>query len=1204
MSRKLRAPNFRLLNRVLFAVVAVAVLSSVVLSLSAANSFSADMTTNILGPNPLAKYNLNNSITTLQNKNTQLQTKVDRYNQLVKNPWYDSLTGKLVSDRPNPSNLIYDSNTGATISKKEIATAKAQIKVNNEDIAAYKKTIRSIDPKTGKVGDDPYMTSFLKMINASDYTAAATSAIKKSQPTTTIAKLVKKPLSASAQAKLASANKKANALTKKIKADEILVAAGTKTKDQVMKEAKAAADDISVDISSAATAAGTKSDDFAKIIGAGGALSIFDPLTSGAIPDDLFNLPTANDSASLQLVETFLSPINPYGTSPTTTSANLSTANLNLSTLASKAQAGAQLMQNGSTAPIKDQIRATRDVRQYLASIPGMPALTGLDNRTYYNLTSQISEEALKLIDIEAQLKAFSIGGPSAGPTQDGQLIYKLEQAKKIEIAKIQEKYNRAKTLQNQNTNAKAEELHDVIGDESPDVWNAFHSFADSKDNWTNNLNISIQGGIEMYSYFGDPARVVAMWKTGKNIIYCPTITNADGTLKPIKTDWNNYNSKDKFTVANTGLTQAEVDKLNATEIVYLANEYDGKAVSPTIVTAASQATDPNAKTATPDPAVKAVPTIEQIDLEARTLAKMIAQWSTGASFDPIYQNILQNLKNHPELLAGLELAIGKNNLKELNALCTKMGIAPLNPYSTGITIDPATGHAVYTTTIKKIRGNDLVPYDIGYVSFDPLDKSVDARVPIAWGNQKITLYSDPRTGDVYAQLSKLPVNGKEIPLKQFGDGKLISIMSVTVSKDGHIGGSFKLFNRLFNYNPNSKAFEFQIYNKNGGTIWADSKGNMRGSVNFSKTENINNASLYFDRTGNIGLTYELKTGANANGTRATIAAVSINKNGEITGTLDVGKAIKGNKGPSIMVGFDKHGLNSVTFSLAKIGGNSFGLTVAKDGSLSFGGFVPIAGLPVPISVGQDDHGKAVLSWPGGSLRLQKADSRPLDAPAPTVDPDNPNSYLASPIYYRHSVKNGFKTTRVYQTPGVTIEKDEEIARGDIIFDEYNKLLKRNPSIAEFLNWYYYTGFNLIKYTRNPENQNRAFRESELKRWMENDIKNGPNTDVVPEMGRYGNQQEYAWIQAGKDALNAPTRPVAEWILTSNPFKAATIDQTAQNCGCEDGDTACGDVCTNNGTTTTDDDGYVDLDEAIDNFNDAVDAAAASDPLFQASLAD
>ncbi len=465
------------------------------------------------------------------------------------------------------------------------------------------------------------------------------------------------------------------------------------------------------------------------------------------------------------------------------------------------------------------------------------------------------------------------------------------------------------------------------------------------------------------------------------------------------------------------------------------------------------------------------------------------------------------------------------------------------------IAVNPRTGNAEYQTQLcydPTQTGKYCMTQ--GSFSFDPINNNFTANISGVFSGKRVNLFSDPITGDVYVAVSR--EDGEAL----YSSGK-IAIVSAMVSQDGRIGGEFKFGNRMFRFNPNSNSFEVPIAiggsggfrfgqeadtsgkSKDWGTVYIDSKGNVSGKVDILGDQ----ASVFFDRTGRIAVAANIRSGGDR------IGSVSIDSDGNISGSVNVGKFV-GIDGLFVSVG--KGGINGVTVPIGSYLGNAIGIGINKNGGLSIGGFVPVAGLPIPIGIGQDSSGGFRLTWPGGSIGLIGGDDRPQRAPE--LAKDESDNIDASCIYFRHSFKKLFQTVRVYQEPCTKIEKEEQALRGKMIFDVYNDLLKRNPGLQEFMNWYFYSGHQLYKF---PQHENdKAYRMSATEDNLRKFITGKGNYARAREgmENATANRDEYKWVKAGKSALDAPTRP--DDIMESNPFDESTWEKV------EEGDEQTGET--------------------------------------------
>jgi hypothetical protein len=175
--------------------------------------------------------------------------------------------------------------------------------------------------------------------------------------------------------------------------------------------------------------------------------------------------------------------------------------------------------------------------------------------------------------------------------------------------------------------------------------------------------------------------------------------------------------------------------------------------------------------------------------------------------------------------------------------------------------------------------------------------------------------------------------------------------------------------------------------------------------------------SLFFDQSGNIGFTYTLSQTTsiptvingekvNVSSTRS-IGGIGLNSNGDITGNVNLGKVL--NFKNDVFLGFDQTGLTSLGGNIGSLGGNAIGASVSlKSGALSFGTFIPIAGVPIPIGLGQGSRGDFAITFPGGSIKLcslgiGKCESRPDVPTVPKTDADGNVDFSA--VQCQHSYK-------------------------------------------------------------------------------------------------------------------------------------------------------------------------------------------------------
>lgn len=454
--------------------------------------------------------------------------------------------------------------------------------------------------------------------------------------------------------------------------------------------------------------------------------------------------------------------------------------------------------------------------------------------------------------------------------------------------------------------------------------------------------------------------------------------------------------------------------------------------------------------------------------------------------------------------------------------------------------IDPLTGHMTYRTDITKKGENGALDQTIGYVSFDPIDKQFYGKVGFGYKGKNITLYSDSVSGKVYADIgnsdgsslyksNKLPVVGA------------VSLESVMIAPDGTIGGSFKAFDKLFKYDPNSKTFAMKLEFKaltNRGELWIDSAGTLSGNVQVltdKASKGSGSGSLVFDSAGNLAFSYSFTT----TGSSSPLGTVTIGTGGNIGGTVDVAKAF-GGKNP-LLVGFDKSGINSVGFNLGNVSGSPIGVGISKDGSISFS---MMAG-PVPISLFSNAKGAWVVGVAGIKITLGGGDNRPINAPKPDVSTEGVIS--GAKTFYHRKFRKNLGVVKVWDT--TTLEADEQSIRGDQIFQEFNKLLGRNPTTNEFFEWYFYNGLDQWYPYKRP----REWRVTTLPTRMEQSLKKKSEYICLTELK----------VKSGKkwktvsDVSQCP-KPEDE-LMNVNPFSDGTNTIT----GVEQCDAATGAGCQN-----------------------------------------
>jgi len=466
--------------------------------------------------------------------------------------------------------------------------------------------------------------------------------------------------------------------------------------------------------------------------------------------------------------------------------------------------------------------------------------------------------------------------------------------------------------------------------------------------------------------------------------------------------------------------------------------------------------------------------------------------------------------------------------------------------------INPNTGRLEYVSYVKNGRIGDVAIPE-GQIWWDPFTQTYSGYVSADYAGYNARLFADARSGDVYMAVAK---SERERALIELGG---IKLMDVRVGDNGQIGGKFKYQNRVFYYNPESQGFEIPIAiggrrminlmsetvtDREGnisdplGIIYLDSNGDVRGRVDLP--DRIG-GSLFIDRDGTIAYARTITD----DGT--VLGSVFVDSTGNFGGQVDIAQAIGIDL--NVFVGFDRSGFTGVSVPIGLSSGAPISIGIGRDGGLTIGGVIPIGGLPLPINIGQDEHGNFRLGIPFlGSIRLFGHENRPLWPPELAQDEDG--GMDTSCIYFRHSFKKLFKTVRIYQVPCTKIEKEEQMQRGALIFDVYNKLLERNPSLEEFVHWYFYGGHMLYEFPRHE--RDKAYRmemtETRLNQW-------------ITCKGRYGlarnilinppadNCNEYRWIQQGNEGVNAPTRP--ENIMQINPFDESTWEQIGNTEGDE-----------------------------------------------------
>lgn len=486
--------------------------------------------------------------------------------------------------------------------------------------------------------------------------------------------------------------------------------------------------------------------------------------------------------------------------------------------------------------------------------------------------------------------------------------------------------------------------------------------------------------------------------------------------------------------------------------------------------------------------------------------------------------------------------------------------------YRSSLSVNPTSGQLENFTYIKKnickpdankTEVPDFCIQTVGYISLNPSTGKASAQIPMKFSKgSKVVLYANPQTSDIYVEVTSDKIGkGQELaPLIKAGN--IIEMESYSVNlKDGSFGGSFRSFGVVYKYNPNSKSLEIPLKislpDALTGTITIDSNGDLTGSVTVGN-DKIGTANLYFDRTGNVVLSKNLELGKstrvvgyNEDGTQKTmtgsLASLSINSEGKISGMVSISNLlndpkiskalnIKSKLNTPINLMFSEKGISGISFQVGSISGQPFSMNMSTDGKISFGGFVPVAGLPIPVSLGQDDSGNFRLAWPGGSAKLTN-ESRPIKAPALAVDSEG--SYDGGLIYFRHSYKKLFYTVRVYQVPGESIEAEEQTLRSKMVFDTFNSKLQRNPTVKEFLNWYFYSGHEVYRF---PDHNKFDYRMQATKEKLEKAIENNSSRSV-PTYLKTSTKAEYVCLQKyGRDKCRLPGG-----IMSVNPFETGGI---------------------------------------------------------------
>lgn len=512
--------------------------------------------------------------------------------------------------------------------------------------------------------------------------------------------------------------------------------------------------------------------------------------------------------------------------------------------------------------------------------------------------------------------------------------------------------------------------------------------------------------------------------------------------------------------------------------------------------------------------------------------------------------------------------------------------------YRTSVSMNTATGHMEYVTNIKKKVAcgggaqSDNCFEAIGFIAFDPFSQKYTANIPVQFAGQKISFVSD-RNGNVYADLNKL--DGKAY-LSLGAEGKYFELTSMQVARDGSVGGSFTAFGQLFAYNANTKSFQIPLPLGNlfagaknttlgdaMGSLTIDTRGIISGAVDLSKFTSVkgvavvdskgvpivdkvvvtgvdgkplldangkeqtkdvartkdittgSNLGMAFDSKGNLAMTYAYNDSAGN-----AIGGLSIGTNGSLSGSVNVGQLVGlGNIG----VGFDKNGITGASLPIGSVAGVGVSLSIAKDGSMGLGGFVMAGPVPIPLSIGQTAKGGFMLAGPGFRINLGGGDSRPITPPAPKKIAGTEN-YDMSEVYYAHSLKKLFKTIRIYQVPPMKLTPDQQKARAAKIFAVYKKMLGRNPSTTEFMNWYFYSGHQPYASigSQTPE-QMLVLMEGVMNTTIQ-----GKWYDSVQKEYRFISGEEYQCAKRYSNLSDAFANvcPRPKDIMTSDPFTTAT----------------------------------------------------------------
>lgn len=482
-----------------------------------------------------------------------------------------------------------------------------------------------------------------------------------------------------------------------------------------------------------------------------------------------------------------------------------------------------------------------------------------------------------------------------------------------------------------------------------------------------------------------------------------------------------------------------------------------------------------------------------------------------------------------------------------------------------GAVIDQLTGRVQFRSPIlveqKDSSGNVLKDEkggirtkEIGYALFDPVKKTYSGALTVDdFNGQRVSLVADQLTKDVY-----LEYGGGAGDEKIVGDDKL-GLVSVRVGENGGIGGSFTVSNRLFIYNPNTKAFQIPIsldstvkgagfsgddvgsIGKN--TIFLGTDGSVTGRVGdvgkFKDGDIAGSGALYLAQDGTVTYGMSFTDGG------LPLGGISINSDGDIAGTVNLAKMVD----LPLNISFGSGGITGVSFDLGG-GATKIPISIGKNGQLAFslatfniGSLIPglnLSGilsslLKMPIlNIAQDAHGNFRLYFLFGSMKLFGHENRPLMPPE--IEMDEAGNYKTECIYFRHSFKKALMTVRVYQSPCTKIEADEQKLRSAMIFEVYNRLLGRNPSTQEWANWYFYSGHQLYQWPKHEKD--KQYRMDGTKLQLEKAIMGTAYYKGINSADKLDNLKEYRWIKAGKNPLQAPTRPTD--LMTADPFAGST----------------------------------------------------------------